>query len=138
MKSYDLIQAVKTKLDLASDNQAANEIGISRSNVCDHKKGRAKTLSDAQCLKVAAILGLPPESVIADQRSEAAREPEVKQFWSNMGKKLILEMVPRDGIEPPTRGFSILCSKMGIWRAFYALIAVTPSDNFCQSAAQHS
>ena len=110
MDSYSFIQAVKTKLDLPSDNQAAAKIGITRSAISNHKSGRCKTLSDEQCIKVAEILGLPAEAILADQHAEAAKTPELKKLWSEMGKKLILEMVPRGGIEPPTRGFSIHCS----------------------------
>ena len=110
MKGYELIQAVKTKLDLPSDNQAGAIIGLTRGTISNHKTGKCHTLSDEQCITVAKILDLPPMAVIADQHAEAAKTPELKQIWSSMGKKLVLKMVPRDGIEPPTRGFSILCS----------------------------
>ena len=36
MESYYFIQAVKTKLELPSDNQAAAKIGITRSAVSNH------------------------------------------------------------------------------------------------------
>ncbi|MDF1693294.1 MAG: hypothetical protein P1U47_13015 [Zhongshania sp.] len=138
MDSYTLIQAVKTKLNLPSDNQAAAKIGITRATVSNHKTGRIKTLNDAQCLKVAEILELPPETVIADQNAEGAKSPEVKKFWEGFGKKLIIKMVPRDGIEPPTRGFSILCSKNTLKKVILAIFMNTPNDNFCRYAAQQS
>ena len=110
MESYYFIQAVKTKLELPSDNQAAAKIGITRSAVSNHKTGRCKTLNDEQCIKVAEILGLPAAAIIADQHAEAAKTPELKKLWLEMGKKLEVRVVPRGGIEPPTRGFSIHCS----------------------------
>lgn len=43
---------------------------------------------------------------------EEFQDPNISAMWRELGKLASGSdvMVPRDGIEPPTRGFSILCS----------------------------
>ena len=84
MISYDLILAVKTKLKLESDNQAAKAIGITRATICDHRAGRCKTLNNEQCLKIAEILEIDPMLVIADQQGECAKTESLKDFWKEI------------------------------------------------------
>jgi plasmid maintenance system antidote protein VapI len=86
MKSYKWIVEVKEKLNLPSDYRAAELIGITRQSVSKHKRNEAKTLKDEQCIKVADLLGISPEIVIADQHLEAAKTPEEKAVWQNFLK----------------------------------------------------
>tara|TARA_R110001592_G_scaffold335102_1_gene619660 strand:- start:357 stop:707 length:351 start_codon:yes stop_codon:yes gene_type:complete len=86
MKSYELIQAVKEKLNLESDNQAAMNIGITRATVSNHKTGKCRTLNDEQCITVAKILGISAEQIIADQHLEGAKTPEERAVWQNILK----------------------------------------------------
>ena len=108
MKSYEWIVKVKEFKKLPSDNSAANLIGITRSAVSHHKIGTCLSLNDEQCLKVAELLEIEPIVVIADQRAAGAKSDSMKAVWEKVKNSIV--MVPRDGIEPPTRGFSILCS----------------------------
>jgi hypothetical protein len=43
-----------------------------------------------------------------------------------------LEVVPRDGIEPPTRGFSVRLGQTGIWcnRLIYKHVSFSPTLDF--------
>jgi ActR/RegA family two-component response regulator len=108
MKSYNWISNVREKLELDSDNKAAIVIGIHRSAVSAHKREKVKYLSEPQCEKVAEILGLSVEEVLIDQAMERASTTKSREAWKKIKEALIV--VPRDGIEPPTRGFSIICS----------------------------
>ena len=88
MKSYEWIKKVRTALELTSDNQAAQHIGITRSAVSMHKAGKVKALNDGQCMRVAELLGINPAEVIADQHAEATENPALKSVWQNMAKTL--------------------------------------------------
>lgn len=88
MKSYDWIIKVRTELDLPSDNQAAQRIGITRSAVSMHKNGKVKALNDSQCLRVAEILNIPAKVIIADQHAEAADCENLREVWRDIAKTI--------------------------------------------------
>ncbi|WP_339677501.1 hypothetical protein, partial [uncultured Zhongshania sp.] len=108
MRGYEWVELIKRETDLKSDNKVALAIGITRSAISDHKHGRAASFYDEQCIKIAELLGLEPIVVIADQRAAGAKNDSMKAVWEKIKRNIVV--VPRDGIEPPTRGFSILCS----------------------------
>ena|GEM_PF-4950347 len=108
MKSYNWVLKLKSECGITSDNQVAQTLGLTRAAISDHKNGRAVSFADEQCMKIAELLDLEPIAVIADQRAEGAKNPNMKAVWERVKANIV--MVPRDGIEPPTRGFSILCS----------------------------
>ena len=88
MKSYDWIVKIKETTDLNSDNKVAIAIGLTRAAISDHKHGRAKAFSDEHCLKIAEILGVSFSEVVADQRAEGAKNPELKSAWQQVAKTL--------------------------------------------------
>ena len=108
MKPYYWIEEVKKAKGLTSDYQAGEMLGIGRQRVSHYKHDRIQSFEDETCTIIAETLGIEPISVIADQRVEGAKTPNMKAVWERVKQNIV--MVPRDGIEPPTRGFSILCS----------------------------
>ena len=49
-------------------------------------------------------------TVCASSPLEIPKPSEISEVFQKVGYFRFLEMVPRGGIEPPTRGFSIHCS----------------------------
>ena len=86
MNSYKWVEKLRDETGIKSDNSIAVLLGISRQCICDHKKGRNTTFDDKTCLKIAEILNIRPEEIIADQHMEGAKSPEEKQVWSNFLK----------------------------------------------------
>jgi len=99
MESYDIIRAVKSKMNLPSDNQAAAMIGISRSAVSLHKRGLSKTLDAEQCIIAARLLDLPEILVIADQQAKSAKSDITREYW----EKLAIESSGIDGAQRRNR-----------------------------------
>jgi len=106
MKSADWISMASEALGKPTARALAEKIGINEATLSQHKSGKAKTLNDDNCLVIAEICGLDPLIVIADQQAERA-SPAVRKIYERARKLASETMVPRDGIEPPTRGFSI-------------------------------
>lgn len=68
--------------------------------------------------KISAIVRICPRRESANSREEFALSP-------------VLSMVPRDGIEPPTRGFSVLCSSVLSARVSITTCVTSRNFRFC-------
>ena len=84
----DFIHQIKTR-DNLSDYRVAKMLGISRSAMSLHKKGKSKTLSDETAGKIAEILGMDPAYVLMCLNAERAKDPEVKALYKRMGQLVL-------------------------------------------------
>ena len=90
----------KAKQVTGSDYKTAKILGMSTSSISNMRVRGSMDVDKA--VELAKITGINPMEIIAACNIE--KHPENAEFWG------MWEMVPRGGIEPPTRGFSILCS----------------------------
>lgn len=80
MKSIQLIDAVKDRHGIASDNQLANFLGIPRGHVALIRTGRRKLSAD-QILLVADALDECPEYIAACIQAERATKDRHRALW---------------------------------------------------------
>ncbi len=90
MNSNQLLDAVKTKLNLPSDYALSDALGMSRQGV---RVLRENGLSDARAVQIATILGLNPGKALAWVHAERARDPLVKKIWEKVAKSLIASLI---------------------------------------------
>lgn len=88
MKGYEWVTRIKKETELNSDNKVAIAIGVTRALISDHKHGRAKVFGDETCMKIASLLNIPPQNVIADQHAEGAKDPELRKVWQEIAKTI--------------------------------------------------
>jgi hypothetical protein len=69
-----------------SDYRISQVLGISKQSVSAYRKGTTKTLDEAVAHRVEVRLGLKPGTVMLDQLSERATDPEVREIWKRLGK----------------------------------------------------
>ncbi len=132
MNTSAYLDAVKERLNLQSDYALAAKLEESRSRISNYRTGRTEMDGDL-IQKVASALGIDPIIVLADVSASRAstgferdafkrlaiiaraqkRPTAVAAAVRSEGGKTSRRkgrMVAKDGIEPPTRGFSIPCS----------------------------
>lgn len=68
-----LLDAVRAKLNITSDNQLALRWKISRQRIAEYRRGET-AFSDERCIEVAEILGIDPGAVILEIHAERARK----------------------------------------------------------------
>ncbi len=125
MKSIDWIDQLIRAKALPSDRQAALLLGMTTAAMSQHRRGKVGTLDDQYAYRLEELLELPHGTIVLDQHMEREQDPARRAMWQRLGKLaasaaatvLVVtglggagEVVPRGGIEPPTRGFSIPCS----------------------------
>lgn len=69
--SVDLLDLVKTRYSLPSDNQAALKIGVTRQSI-SLIRAKSRCFDVAQCLIIAELLSLDPLRVICSVQAEIA------------------------------------------------------------------
>lgn len=80
MKTDDLLDAMKTKLNLTSDYALAKALGVGKTTIGNYRTGFSKP-STEQCFKWADILEVDPAAVIATVNAERETEPTKAAFW---------------------------------------------------------
>ncbi len=86
MNSSELLDAVKAKLGVASDNALARNIFKVEPRAL--KEMRMRGLSEDRAVEVAGILGLDDRLVLAWVRGERAKSPKVRGAWERTAKAL--------------------------------------------------
>lgn len=70
---------------LGSDYRIAKTLGVTRSFI-SIMRSRGSTFGDENCVKVAELLGYPPEYVIACKQAERAKSTSLKRAWTRLAK----------------------------------------------------
>jgi len=136
MKTWDYIERIRAKHGGCSDYRLSKLLGISQPAMTKYRAGMREA-DDEVSAKIAELLELPPMKVIADihaTRAQADGNKRMYKIWHDaalsFGRTAFFvaatggavaalapteaaasnTMVAGDGIEPPTRGFSIPCS----------------------------
>lgn len=87
MNTNELLDAVKSKLNLPSDYALARK--VLRVDLTSLKDMRRRGLSDERALQVATLLELNPAWVLMQVHADRAKDPEIKRVW-----KVIADSIP--------------------------------------------
>lgn len=86
MRTVDYLDALRARLSVDSDAKVAAALGLTRSAASQYR-ARGVTFDDSVALKVAGILGIEPETVLADMHAERAKDPAVRQAWERIARR---------------------------------------------------
>lgn len=86
MKTAEYLDAVKNRLDIASDYALAKVLGIARESVNAFRSGRS-AMGIETCMKVGEILNVDGHAVYAQGQIERAKKPEIRDFWQSVSEK---------------------------------------------------
>lgn len=87
MKTVDFLDAVKARHNLPSDYAAAKFLGLTQAQVSRYRT-RQDTFGDAMAVKVAGLLELPADYVLACIHSERTSDAELSKIWAGLADKL--------------------------------------------------
>lgn len=82
-----LIDAMKDKLALPSDNQAASKIGITRGNLSNIRSGR-RNLTPEQTVRVAKLAGIDPGLALLRRYQETIEDLETRHELSKIEEEI--------------------------------------------------
>lgn len=88
MKTVEYLDACRAKLELTSDYQLAQRLGLTRQALSKYRR-EGVTFNTSTAKKVAAILGLHPLRVRADAELERAKSPEDRALWRELASKIV-------------------------------------------------
>ena len=120
MKSTAWIDRLISEKNLASDNQAAKLIGLTRGAISHHRQGIVTTLKEESCLQLAEALGIDPAIVLMDQAAERAKTPALRKQFERLGKLAgqgaaaalaIWTILPVAGIDSPAASTAYAAAK---------------------------
>lgn len=77
MRAFEWIDRAKNAAKIESDYAIAKVLGIHRATVSNYRKSRG-LLDEEVSIKVAEIIGIPPEKVLIDQLAETVKTPSAK------------------------------------------------------------
>ena len=80
MKTNELLNAVKIKLQLRRDADLARTLETSTARIAQWRTGKSAPDEQA-CFQIADILGIDPAAVIATVKAERETEPSKAAFW---------------------------------------------------------
>lgn len=80
MKTDQLLNAVKAKLELRRDADLARTLETSTARIAQWRKGQ-RAPDEQACFQIADILGVDPAAVIALVKAERETEPAKAAFW---------------------------------------------------------
>ncbi|QXZ10950.1 helix-turn-helix domain-containing protein [Comamonas sp. Y33R10-2] len=77
MRAFEWIDRAKNAAKIESDYAIAKILGIHRATVSNYRKSSG--LLDVEVsIKVAEIMGIPPEKILLDQLAESVKTPAAK------------------------------------------------------------
>jgi Phage related protein len=79
----DFLDALRVKLNLPSDGQLADYLGMHRQHVSRYRT-LAGTFDDAMSMKVAGLLDVDPAYVVASMHAQRAKRSEEKKLWERI------------------------------------------------------
>src|SRR5258706_7198057 len=80
------LDRVKNVLALSSDYGAAKALTVTKQSISRYRN-YGGTFDDAVALRVASILRMPFEKLIADREWERATKPELKDAWRRIAQR---------------------------------------------------
>ena len=83
----NFLDALRAKLNLSSDGQLADYLGMHRQHVSRYRT-LGGTFDDEMSIKVANILGLESTYVMACMHHQRAKQPQVKAAWKHAAELL--------------------------------------------------
>lgn len=83
MKTAEYLDALRAHLRLPSDYAAAKVLGVTVSSASGYRNGK-HTFDDATALRVAELLEIDPQRVVADMHAERAKDDRVRAFWQQV------------------------------------------------------
>ena len=87
MTTADLLAAVKRTQGLTSTASLARALNVPEKSVYRWQQGK-HTPDDATTARLAALAGLDAGEVVAAINAERAAEPEVRELWTSIAKRL--------------------------------------------------
>ncbi|WP_301103120.1 hypothetical protein [Propionivibrio sp.] len=87
-KIKELLDSAKAKKGIETDYALAAELGIPRALVHYYYKGE-RIPDEYACMKIAEILEIPLDVVIANVRSESEKDETRREAWKRYAKKLV-------------------------------------------------
>ncbi len=85
MNSKKYLDAVKRKYGV-SDYGSAPLLGVTKGQISGVRTGKSG-FGEKPAVRIATLLNLPPEQVLAHLRAEKAENDELKQLWLNIASK---------------------------------------------------
>lgn len=86
MKTVEYLDAVKRKLDLQSDYSLKDPLGVKPQTISRYRRG-LDTFGEDMAIKVAGILKIKPQAVLADMAAERSKSPEAESAWRAVSEK---------------------------------------------------
>jgi transcriptional regulator with XRE-family HTH domain len=87
MKTIEYLDQAKIKLNITSDNAFALKIGVTRSAINGYRHKNNK-MDDYVCFKIAEILEINAEEIIAAANIEREKNEKKKAFWINFYNRI--------------------------------------------------
>jgi DNA-binding transcriptional regulator YdaS (Cro superfamily) len=100
MNTVDFLDGIRVKHGLRSDYMVAKLLGVSTQNV-SHWRSGSRTMGPDACLKVAELLSIKPEFVLASVAAERAQGPEERSAWERAAAALAACLVAAVGLVTP-------------------------------------
>lgn len=101
MNTNDFLDAIRLRHGLRSDYMVAKLLDVPTQSVSQWRGGR-KTLGDDACMKVAELLELRPEYVLACVAAERARSEAVREAWERAAAALAACLALAVGLAVPS------------------------------------
>jgi hypothetical protein len=98
MNSIKFLDAVKRKYNV-TDYGSAPLLGVTKAQISGVRTGRSG-FGEKPAVRIAALLNLPAEQVLAELRAEKAETDELKALWLNIAAKfaacflLVISLAP--------------------------------------------
>lgn len=86
MRTIDYMTALKSALQVNSDYALAQRLGASQQAVSKWRQGKA-TIGDDLAPRVAEILSMAPEQVIADLHAEREKNDALRAVWQSISNQ---------------------------------------------------
>lgn len=83
--TIEFLDAVRAKLGGVSDYRAAIALGVTRATVSSWRQSKTK-IGEDKAPRVAELLELPPEYVLACVAAERAKRTELRVIWERLAK----------------------------------------------------
>lgn len=86
MKTDEMLDAAKRKLQITSDYALAKALETSTAKIGQWRTGK-RTPDEQACFQIAEILGIEPAAVIAAIRLDREKEPGKVEFWKRQAAR---------------------------------------------------
>jgi plasmid maintenance system antidote protein VapI len=83
----DFLDDLRAKLGLSSDNKLAVAMGWKRQHLSPFRQNRA-TFSDETAVKIARLLEVAPDYIMACMAAQRSKTPETRSAWERIARKV--------------------------------------------------